>query len=98
MGEELKLGFEVAQSHDHDLMAHLTHGPDYGIVQLDIDGGKWSDPVDLYSSRLMPGGFGWHRVYLEKGQHVLGIRVMGRNAASTGYAFGLDYLKTALGY
>jgi hypothetical protein len=79
-------------------MAHLTHGPNYGIVQLEIDGGKWSDPVDLYSNRLMPGGFGWHRVMLEKGRHVLGIRVTGRNPASSGYAFGLDYLKTALGY
>ena len=98
VGEELKLGFEVAQSHNYDLMAHLTHGPDYGIVQLEIDGGKWSDPVDLYLDRLMPGGFGWHRVYLEKGSHVLGIRVVGKNAASTGYAFGLDYLKTALSY
>jgi hypothetical protein len=98
VGEELKLGFEVAQTHTYDLMAHLTHGPGYGIVQLEIDGGKWSDPVDLYSDRLMPGGMGWHRVMLEKGRHVLCIRVTGRNPASSGYAFGLDYLKTALGY
>jgi hypothetical protein len=98
VGERLDLGFEIPQSHLYQLMLHMTMGPGNGIVEVGVDGGHWSDPIDLYAPRVVPGGSGFHPLHLEKGDHVLSIRVTGSNPAATGCACGLDWLKKILVY
>jgi hypothetical protein len=98
-GEELALGFDIREAGNYHLMAHVTHGPGYGVVEIGIDGGTWSKPIDLYGEKVVPDGYGWnHPIQLAAGRHLLCVRLMGKNAASKGCAFGLDYLKIMPAY
>ncbi len=73
----------------------LTKAPDYGIVQLYLDGQKLGDPIDLYHKSVAPSGLlsmGEHE--LTAGEHKLTVEIVGANdKAIKNYMFGLDYVK-----
>ena len=71
-----------------------TKAPDYGIFQFRLDSDTESDPVDLFAPAVTPGDeidLGTHE--LKPGVNRLVIRVKGKSDSSTGYFFGLDYIK-----
>ena len=73
----------------------LTKAPDYGIVQLYLDGQKLGRPVDLYregGKADRPAGHGRARPDRRRPQADSGDR-RGERAAIKAYMFGLDYVK-----
>jgi hypothetical protein len=94
-GDKLELALPVENAGSYNLVLQLTKAPDYGIVQLYLDGQKLGEPIDLYHSSVLPSGplsMGHH--YLTLGEHKLGVEILGANPkAITNYMFGLDYVK-----
>ncbi|MGD0261961.1 MAG: glycoside hydrolase family 172 protein [Verrucomicrobiota bacterium] len=93
-GDKLDLALPVKQAGKYRLGLQLTKAPDYGIVQLYLDGQKLGDPIDLYHESVMPTGLlalGAHD--LTVGEHKLTVEIVGANdKAIKSYMFGLDYV------
>jgi hypothetical protein len=94
-GDKLALDLFVAKLGKFRLMMNLTKAPDYGVVQLSLDGMKLGDPIDLFDASVIPTGemeMGIHE--LLAGPHVLQVEITGANEkAVKSYMFGLDYVK-----
>ncbi len=85
------LEFEVRQAGRYRLRVLGTAAPNYGKIHFLLDGKRQGPDFDLYCGRISPAGsleLGTHE--LTAGRHTLGLRVVGKNAASTGFYFGLD--------
>ncbi|HSV74520.1 MAG TPA: DUF2961 domain-containing protein [Chthonomonadales bacterium] len=96
-GDRLTVAFDVETAGRYDLRAQLTKAPDYGVVQLWLDGAKLGDPIDLYHTSVIATGemsLGIH--FLTRGRHRLTAEIVGANAAARpAFMFGLDYLLLA---
>jgi hypothetical protein len=94
-GDKLELALPVTRAGNYNLAMQLTKAPDYGIVQLYIDGEKLGEAIDLYHPSVIPTEIlpmGAHQ--LSAGQHKLGVEIIGANQkAGKNYMFGLDYVK-----
>jgi hypothetical protein len=96
-GSSLSAALALRVSGEFKVSAAFTRAPDYGIAKLSIDGallGTTEDlfsPVVSHSSRTSLG-----RVSLPAGPHVLGVTIVGKNADSSGYRFGLDWIELTL--
>ena len=94
-GDKLGVAIPVKEGGQYKLSLQLIKSPDYGIVQLYLDGKKLVTPIDLYDSSLTPTGaldMGVHQ--LSQGQNRLNFEVMVANEkGSKKYFFGLDYVK-----
>jgi hypothetical protein len=94
-GDKLDLALPVKAAGRYLLSSQLTKAPDYGIVQLYLDGQKLGNPIDLYRKDVRPTGtvaLGEHD--LTAGEHKLTVEIVGANDKATkNYMFGLDYLK-----
>jgi hypothetical protein len=96
-GDKLDLALAVTRAGKYRLGMQLTKAPDYGIVQLSLDGEKLGEPIDLYHKSVIPTGLlalGTHD--LTAGEHKLTVEIVGANdKAIKAYMFGLDYVKLA---
>jgi hypothetical protein len=94
-GDKLDLELPVTKAGNYRLSVQLTKAPDYGIVQLYLDGQKLGEPIDLYHPTVIPTGqlpLGLHE--LNAGPHRLLVEITGANPkAVKSYMFGLDYVK-----
>ena len=94
-GDKLDLALPVKQAGKYRLGMQLTKAPDYGIVQLYLDGQKLGEPIDLYHESVVATGLlamGEHD--LTAGDHKLTVEIVGANdKAVKNYMFALDYLK-----
>jgi hypothetical protein len=94
-GDKLELALPVKSAGKYKLGMQLTKAPDYGIVQLYLDGQKLGGPIDLYRKAVRATGLlamGEHE--LTAGEHKLTVEIVGANAqAIKSYMFGLDYVK-----
>lgn len=90
-GSAITFDVTVNATARYALDLYLTLAPDFAILQLTVDGKKYGAPIDLYTSKVGPsgripaGGFD-----LSAGTHELGLRIVGKNQASSNYKFGLD--------
>jgi hypothetical protein len=90
-GGFVELGFSVRDARRCRLQVLTTAAPDFGIVQVALDGKPVGQDFDLYSGRVCPAGaleLGTHA--LAAGEHRLRFTSTGKSAASTGHSFGLD--------
>ncbi len=96
-GETTEIELPAQKAGTYTLKAHFGQGPDYGITQININGVDVGQPVDLYNSAIMAGAdvAELGKVTLQDGKPILKLTVTGKNASSTGVAFGLDYLQFA---
>ena len=94
-GDKLDLALPVKQAGKYRLGMQLTKAPDYGIVQLSLDGQKLGAPIDLYHESVVPTGLLAMGEYdLTAGEHKLTVEIVGANdKAIKNYMFGLDYVK-----
>jgi hypothetical protein len=94
-GDKLDLAIPVAKSGRYKVGLQLTKAPDYGIVQLYLDGQRLGEPIDLYHPSVVPSGpLGFGERELAGGEHKLTIEVLGANdKAIKNYMSGLDYVK-----
>lgn len=94
-GDQLELALPVSKPGSYRLSLQLTKAPDYGIVQLYLDGKKLGGSLDLYHGSVIPTGpmpMGTHQ--LSAGEHRLRVEIVGANErAVKSYMFGLDYVK-----
>ncbi len=95
IGDRLRVQLPVAELGRYKLKMQLTKAPDYGIVQLYLDGKKLGKPLDLYNPTVAATGeldMGEHE--FSKGNHLLMIEITGANPqAVKSYMAGLDYVK-----
>ncbi|QEH38882.1 hypothetical protein OJF2_74920 [Aquisphaera giovannonii] len=91
----IELELPVAKAGTYDLAAAFTKAGDYGTFGLSLDG-KPLQTVDLYEPAprvVHTGPIALGTVQLDAGNHALGVRVTGKNPRSTGFLFGLDWVK-----
>ena len=100
VGAKLELSFLVRFDSEYDLGIRLTKAPDYGIVQIYLDGAKISGPIDTFSARVELASLkdlGKHK--LSKGVHRLQLKLVGASQKAKPYKqegrflVGLDYLQ-----
>jgi len=94
-GDKLELALPVPKAGTYKLGLQLTRAPDYGIVQLYLDGQKLGKPVDLYRKAVrVPGVLPMGEHDLTAGEHKLTVEITGANPnAIKSYMFGLDYVQ-----
>jgi len=93
-GEVLVSPLPAQRAGRYRLIAHFTSAPNYGIVQLGLNGAKVGPAVNLYREQIKPTDLiDLGVVTLAAGKPTLTVTVAGKDPASTGYFFGLDYLK-----
>ncbi|MBX7258167.1 MAG: DUF2961 domain-containing protein, partial [Candidatus Hydrogenedentes bacterium] len=89
-GQVLTIPFTVPSDGTYELTILYTRSHDYGIFQYEIDGTPTGETVDQFNpsisnrEKLLP------EVSLKAGEHKLTVKNVGKNAASTGFYFGLD--------
>jgi hypothetical protein len=84
----------VFEAGDYRLAGRLGMGPDYGIVQISVDGQALEPTFDGYSPQVRIGT--WRSestVHLEPGTHRVRLEVVGRSEESVGWVAGLDVLR-----
>jgi Protein of unknown function (DUF2961) len=92
----LDLELPVEKAGTYAISAAFTKAGDYGAVQLAINGRPLRDPIDLYApfpKVLHTGAILLGNAMLEAGPQTLSITVTGKNAKSTNYLVGLDWIK-----
>ena len=107
-GSKLTIPFDVGETGDYELYTQVAQGSDYGIYTVLLDGKPPVAPVlehepgadvrpqlsfDGYAYETYVGmdyQIGWPR--LSKGRHTVTFVCIGKNAASTAYALGVDNL------
>jgi hypothetical protein len=96
-GDSLDFEFSAPQSGLYALELILTRAPDYGAVELLLDGQPLGDHpiVDLYAPVVVTSGvvrFDPQR--LEAGKHTLTMRLVGKNPqAAEAYMVGVDVVR-----
>ncbi|OVE74161.1 hypothetical protein BVX94_01240 [bacterium B17] len=90
--QEMTLSFNAMAK--RPLQMAFTKAPDYGKFEFYLNGEKIDMEVDLYDSKVVPSGIiNLGGKGARKGKHELKIKCIGKNAASKGYLFGLDYIQ-----
>jgi len=85
------LGFSVTKAGRYRMRVLATAAPDFGIVRAALDGKPVGPAFDLYSGRVSPAGsLELGVLEVPAGPHRLRVTAVGKNAASQGFAFGLD--------
>lgn len=94
VGDTATLNFPVDQAGTYDLSAVMTTAPDYGIVQMAVDGKNVGAPIDNYGANgVAVANRALGTVSLTKGIHTLTMTLTGKNAAAVGYFVGVDVLQ-----
>jgi hypothetical protein len=88
----LRLPFAVPSTGSYDIILHHTAAPDFARFRVFLDGQALAD-VDGYAATVSPRTQALGRRAVPQGSHELAITVIGRAAASTGFAVGLDRLE-----
>jgi hypothetical protein len=92
-GSRASFPLDVEDGDTYGLTAAFVRGPNFGIVQVSIDGRPVGAPFDGYATALQradPLSLGTFA--LSEGKHILTLTVTGKNAAATDYLAGLDLL------
>jgi len=88
---DLRLPVEKSGFYRIDLYA--TRAPDFGKFQVSMGSKPLGPVIDGYGQQVQPTGpIRLGTVRLEAGKVTLRFEVLDKNAASTGYAFGIDCL------
>lgn len=94
VGETLELGVPVKQGGKYHVLVRSTKSPEYGTFRISLNGKNTGVPVDSYApvfTAELPVDLGIFD--LQAGMQTLTVTVTGKNPASKGYGFGLDYVK-----
>ncbi|MFQ6097160.1 MAG: glycoside hydrolase family 172 protein, partial [Armatimonadota bacterium] len=90
-GEAVQQTIEVANDSAYHVGVLLSHGPDYGVVSLLVDGRVVGEPLDTYAPEGVAGRlheFG--TVRLTSGRHAVALRVEGKNDKARAMNVGVD--------
>lgn len=77
----------------YEMVLYATKMPDYGVVEISLDGWMLNDGIDLYSMYPLPTGpVSFGLLYLDAGDHELSFKVIRKDVDALNYNFGLDAL------
>jgi hypothetical protein len=92
-GAEATLELPIATAGKYDLSAYFTAAPDYGIVQVLVDGAAVGGQTNCWAPGVIAKGKTELGVVdLTAGPHRLTFRAVGHDPKSTGYLIGVDAL------
>jgi hypothetical protein len=92
-GGHVELAFDVAQTGDYALDIYFTRAPDYGQVEVSVDGKKVGQVFDGYRASLAPSGkVSFGSLHLDGTRHRLRFKVVDKRPQSKGYYLGVDCL------
>ncbi len=87
----LTLSLPVATAGQYRLDVYMTQTPDFGQVQVLLDGATAGVPIELYAPSVMPSGpITLGTFDLAAKTHSLTFKVVGKNALSPYYSLGID--------
>jgi hypothetical protein len=100
----LEVDFPVREEELRGLVLRLTHGPDYGIYRIYLDGVEVQDlpdypdwnplgPRDFYAPTVEVNDYYLGSYTLSPGLHTLRFESVGRNPFSSGDVLGLDSVR-----
>ncbi|MCL2013905.1 MAG: DUF2961 domain-containing protein [Oscillospiraceae bacterium] len=90
----MNLRINIPESGKYSVCAAFTKAPDYGIAQHYIDDVPLGRSLDLYNHSVSHSGETvLQEIELGAGYHKLSVEMTGKNLSSTGYFYGMDYLK-----
>ncbi len=93
-GDRLVLAVPVKSEGSYDLFVQFTKAPDYGKVQVYVNGAKLGDVFDAYDPAVTPSGeFKLGTVTLPAGESKLEFEIVNANEKSGGRYAGFDYLR-----
>lgn len=95
VGDRIDLAFDVNEPGAYDVRAAFTSAPDFGVVQVLINGEEAGPPRDFYADTLTIGPeetLG--KIALKKGENTISAIIRGTNSkAVPARMFGLDYVR-----
>jgi len=92
-GSFVAFDLPIPEAREYDLAAQFSRGPEYGRVQVSVDGRPLGAVFDGWAAAPAPSGrVPLGRVRLERGDHEIRFEVVGKNDAAAGYHVGLDAL------
>ncbi len=97
---DLSLAVPVKERGTYTLKIHYLRAPDYGIVQLTVNGQKVGEPVDLFRAFVEmfprpvwpPKEYVFEGIELDEGMNVFTFSVKSKNPESQGFKLGIDCL------
>ena len=93
-GDYVKFWINVPERGEYRLTARFTKAGDFGTVQHAIDGQAIGGQVDLYDPTVRrTDELELGSIVLTPGLHEFTAKITGKNSASSGYFYGLDYIK-----
>jgi serine/threonine protein kinase/WD40 repeat protein len=93
VGDTLRVEFDVRKTDRYKVRANLTQAPDYGIVELAVNGQTLDPTIDGYNESVTNRDIDLGIFELKEGTNNLTVELVGINAkALKRNMFGLDYL------
>jgi len=91
-GAEVGFVLDALRAETRDLIVATTRSPASGTIEIVLNGRVLGPALDLWAERSVPWRVRFDGVELRGGHNGLLFRVVGRNAAASGYEMGLDYI------
>jgi hypothetical protein len=94
IGAVLDLQIDVPEAAVYRVSLALTKGPDFGVIQAEVDGKASATKFDGYSptvARVDPVELGIFT--LRPGQRNVSLMIIGKNSQSTGFLVGVDRIE-----
>ena len=93
-GSKLNLRVNIPADGMYNIFAAFTKAPDFGIAQHYLDGISFGKRINLFDKSVsVTPKTGLVTLTLKAGYHVVTVDITNKDAASTGYFYGLDYLQ-----
>jgi hypothetical protein len=93
-GGFVELEIEAPQAGAYTLAVSLTRAPNYGRVEVALDGRRVGPVFDGFAAEVTPPTrLPLGRVELGEGSHRLRFTAVGKNTRATGFAMGIDCLE-----
>jgi serine/threonine protein kinase/WD40 repeat protein len=93
-GTSVTLEIDVPEAGEYHLDIYFTMAPDYGVLEVFVDGRQVGNRFDGFCREVAPsGGIALGAAQLIRGKHRIRFRVLDKNPASTNYHMGIDCLE-----
>lgn len=93
-GSSAELSFSVKRAGTYKAYVYPLRAPDYGRVEISVNGIRSNKTIDGFAELVMPGGqhsLGQFR--LNGGSNVLEVKNIGRNTRSKGFLWAIDAIE-----
>jgi hypothetical protein len=90
-GGSLVLKFEVKETGPKDVNVYMTFAPEYGKVDISVDGKRVGQTFDGFAPLVVASGpVSLGRLNLSQGAHKIEFKIVGKNEESKGTGLGVD--------